>query len=166
MSAANRGDVIAYGILHNTHPSEIMLKHNNRNYSSAGFNFAAEFDFSLHTLSIGYRDMKDEEDRLQSYEGIEQFGDGTYSQLSPAFFLGGADNSKRETKAQAFYLEDKIELEKLVLSIGFRAEDYSRSESRWSNILRNKILYQPETCLLYTSTSPRDQRGSRMPSSA
>ena len=89
--------------------------------------------------------MKDEEDRLQSYEGFEQFGDGTYSQLSPAFLLSGADNSKRETKAQAFYLEDKIELERLVLSIGFRAEDYSRSEIRWSNILRNKILYQPES---------------------
>ena len=26
--------------------------------------------------------------------------------------------------------------------------------------------YNPETCLLYTSPSPRDQRGSRMPSSA
>ena len=27
-------------------------------------------------------------------------------------------------------------------------------------------LHQPDTCLLYTSPSPRDQRGSRMPSSA
>ena len=27
-------------------------------------------------------------------------------------------------------------------------------------------LPQPKTCLLYTSPSPRDQRGSRMPSSA
>ena len=26
--------------------------------------------------------------------------------------------------------------------------------------------YDPATCLLYTSPSPRDQRGSRMPSSA
>ena len=26
--------------------------------------------------------------------------------------------------------------------------------------------YDPHTCLLYTSPSPRDQRGSRMPSSA
>ena len=30
--------------------------------------------------------------------------------------------------------------------------------------LRQKKMY--ETCLLYTSPSPRDQRGSRMPSSA
>ena len=29
-----------------------------------------------------------------------------------------------------------------------------------------KSLYDGETCLLYTSPSPRDQRGSRMPSSA
>ena len=27
-------------------------------------------------------------------------------------------------------------------------------------------LYRPKSCLLYTSPSPRDQRGSRMPSSA
>ena len=30
----------------------------------------------------------------------------------------------------------------------------------------NDALTQLETCLLYTSPSPRDQRGSRMPSSA
>ena len=30
----------------------------------------------------------------------------------------------------------------------------------------SKALYLPEPCLLYTSPSPRDQRGSRMPSSA
>ena len=29
-----------------------------------------------------------------------------------------------------------------------------------------EIEYDPEICLLYTSPSPRDQRGSRMPSSA
>ena len=28
------------------------------------------------------------------------------------------------------------------------------------------LLVRPYTCLLYTSPSPRDQRGSRMPSSA
>ena len=29
-----------------------------------------------------------------------------------------------------------------------------------------KVLHDPYTCLLYTSPSPRDQRGARMPSSA
>ena len=31
---------------------------------------------------------------------------------------------------------------------------------------RMENVYNPSTCLLYTSPSPRDQRGSRMPSSA
>ena len=34
-----------------------------------------------------------------------------------------------------------------------------------TNLLAERLA-QPETCLLYTSPSPRDQRGSRMPSSA
>ena len=33
-------------------------------------------------------------------------------------------------------------------------------------ILGNHDIYYKNTCLLYTSPSPRDQRGSRMPSSA
>ena len=32
--------------------------------------------------------------------------------------------------------------------------------------LHDKVLADGNTCLLYTSPSPRDQRGSRMPSSA
>ena len=32
--------------------------------------------------------------------------------------------------------------------------------------LNGSLLWEPWTCLLYTSPSPRDQRGSRMPSSA
>ena len=47
----------------------------------------------------------------------------------------------------------------------------ARSESLWRKLLSEKLGSQasivlPKTCLLYTSPSPRDQRGSRMPSSA
>ena len=44
---------------------------------------------------------------------------------------------------------------------------WSGSRRRWElggAITKIKVLY--EFCLLYTSPSPRDQRGSRMPSSA
>ena len=33
-------------------------------------------------------------------------------------------------------------------------------------VLIKDIIEEPKLCLLYTSPSPRDQRGSRMPSSA
>ena len=35
-----------------------------------------------------------------------------------------------------------------------------------SNSLKSELKVFPNSCLLYTSPSPRDQRGSRMPSSA
>ena len=39
----------------------------------------------------------------------------------------------------------------------------SRCHSLYSTLFSNEVVH---TCLLYTSPSPRDQRGSRMPSSA
>ena len=48
--------------------------------------------------------------------------------------------------------------------VEFIAPDLSTLEGR--NGQRREIGHQCECCLLYTSPSPRDQRGSRMPSSA
>ena len=39
-------------------------------------------------------------------------------------------------------------------------------ESRFGFTPTSKVMHTPHPCLLYTSPSPRDQRGSRMPSSA
>ena len=44
----------------------------------------------------------------------------------------------------------------------FRPEDYENRAIIKKDAMRGQSLY----CLLYTSPSPRDQRGSRMPSSA
>ena len=41
----------------------------------------------------------------------------------------------------------------------------TRAELTWS-IEESVVLTDAQRCLLYTSPSPRDQRGSRMPSSA
>ena len=37
---------------------------------------------------------------------------------------------------------------------------------RWRQRIRARLKLNAKVCLLYTSPSPRDQRGSRMPSSA
>ena len=61
-------------------------------------------------------------------------------------------------------------LEEGVTLIG--AENYSTGSTVLPFLVKfNKLLKKDETdlgyiCLLYTSPSPRDQRGSRMPSSA
>ena len=55
-------------------------------------------------------------------------------------------------------------------AMSYDAKDFSHTE--WKNHLAYRALrnhpkfHDLETCLLYTSPSPRDQRGSRMPSSA
>ena len=43
---------------------------------------------------------------------------------------------------------------------------YDQHGFRSNSVVLECILGRPATCLLYTSPSPRDQRGSRMPSSA
>ena len=53
-----------------------------------------------------------------------------------------------------------VKANKLMLSIGFMEEATRESSTRPGVIKKYKV------CLLYTSPSPRDQRGSRMPSSA
>ena len=42
----------------------------------------------------------------------------------------------------------------------------SEKISTYEQILETFLIHTNKTCLLYTSPSPRDQRGSRMPSSA
>ena len=44
-------------------------------------------------------------------------------------------------------------------------EIYSRFEKAGLNVVASRMMHLSD-CLLYTSPSPRDQRGSRMPSSA
>ena len=58
------------------------------------------------------------------------------------------------------FLDERIFTPLGMTDTGFYApaEDYDRLSELYG--------YHPETCLLYTSPSPRDQRGSRMPSSA
>ena len=42
----------------------------------------------------------------------------------------------------------------------------SRNPFSFEEVITNLDNQETQTCLLYTSPSPRDQRGSRMPSSA
>ena len=66
------------------------------------------------------------------------------------------NNTLVEKKFECFEIEIKEKIAHIILN---RPEKMnSMPPSFWSDL--------PEICLLYTSPSPRDQRGSRMPSSA
>ena len=52
------------------------------------------------------------------------------------------------------------------IKLGQDVDRSDRPGERWSTMARVAMVDQRSPCLLYTSPSPRDQRGSRMPSSA
>ena len=76
---------------------------------------------------------------------------------SPPAYDGGDNNIKYQVKWGKRPITDKAEL-----SVEENIPDtFHKIEN-----LEHGVEYEFRVCLLYTSPSPRDQRGSRMPSSA
>ena len=63
------------------------------------------------------------------------------------------ENSNAELKERVEYLTSTNKEIK---------DELNKHHEEWDDV----FIADPNTCLLYTSPSPRDQRGSRMPSSA
>ena len=59
-------------------------------------------------------------------------------------------------------LTSKVFTETVILAEGMTLKD----EKNWIRRIKRRFVQRYGHCLLYTSPSPRDQRGSRMPSSA
>ena len=78
--------------------------------------------------------------------------------LEPSAILSFRDEYKRLNN-------NKPLLEKLENS-SFLIEEFLAEEIKKGAITSDNFTADAKTCLLYTSPSPRDQRGSRMPSSA
>ena len=78
--------------------------------------------------------------------------------------LGGEDFDQRLV---SFCQADFKKKSKIDISDNPRAKRRLRTQcEKAKRILSSAVNAQIECCLLYTSPSPRDQRGSRMPSSA
>ena len=134
ISAANGGSTVAQGILDGTVATEVQLKHNNRYYTNEGIQFKIMTEIGMHALTFGYRDMEDSESRYQSYECFDQSATGTNSTLSSCGTnYVGSNNRLRVSEASSYYIEDKITLGKLALTIGHRSEDYDQVENRWDD---------------------------------
>ena len=134
ISAANGGSTAAQGILDGTVATEVKLKHNNRYYTNEGIQFKIMTEIGMHALTFGYRDMEDSESRYQSYECFDQSTTGTNSTLSSCGTnYVGSNNRLRVSEASSYYIEDKITIGKLALTIGHRSEDYDQVENRWDD---------------------------------
>ena len=79
-----------------------------------------------------------------------------YSGILPSFWT--LFNDEKETGATVHYMDDEIDNGDI---LGQKSVKILKTDSMFDIIKRTK-----NTCLLYTSPSPRDMRRSRMPSSA
>ena len=134
ISAANAGNVNAQAILDGELAVQVKLKHNNRFYTNEGYQFKVMRDFNNHSLTFGYRDMEDSESRYQNYECFDQGSNGINSSLySCSTGYTGSNNRLRVSEASSYYIEDKITLGNLILTIGHRSEEYDQVENRWND---------------------------------
>ena len=135
--------------------------------------------YLLMRVAIGMYGF-DIESVLDSYKLM---ADKKYTMATPTLFNSGTERPQmsscfllqmKEDSISGIYdtMKDCALISKHAGGIGLSIHDirasgsYIRGTTGISNGLVNMLRVFNNTCLLYTSPSPRDQRGSRMPSSA
>ena len=123
----------------NDTPVKVKLKHNNREYESDGLDLRLNWSNDIHSVTVGYRDTEDSEDRFQHYE-YSQWSGGKMGALTVGPPPGYSSNNRlTEADAEAFYIQDVITLENLTLNIGYRSEDWSITQERYVDSARSAI---------------------------
>lgn len=124
------------GILNGTTDTpdgSIQLRSNAREYFSRGFQLGLDWnivqgDWS-HSVELGVRLHKDEEDRLQRNSTYSQ-QDGTLV-LSDFGLLGNAGNRIQSAEALAIHVYDRIEIGAWTFTPGLRYEDIEQDRIRY-----------------------------------
>ena len=141
IAAANTGEATASAILNGTNAEtvEIKLKNNNRAYTSEGTDLKLQYTTVNQSLTIGYRDTEDSEDRFQVYATTDWLN-GQLGSLNVGSDPGYSSNN-RLTKAQAtaFYINEEINFEALTVNLGYRSEDWEISQDRYVDASRSAI---------------------------
>ena len=126
-------------VLHgaDTLPGTIQLRNNAREYYSRGIQAGGNKEFemggSLHHLNFGIRVHKDQEDRLQRNDSYQQLNGELV--LNDVGMQGNAGNRIQQANARSFFVQDRIELGRWVLTPGLRYE----------NIEQERIDYAADT---------------------
>ena len=141
IAAANAGEATAIEILHGTNadPVEIKLKNNNRAYTNEGLDLNLQFNGDLHTLTFGYRDTEDSEDRFQVYATTPWSG-GKLGALTIGSDPGYSSNNRLTTaEASAIYLNEEFTMGALTVNVGFRSEEWTIVQQRYVDAARSAI---------------------------
>ena len=141
IAAANAGEATASAILNGTNAEaiEIKLKNNNRAYTSEGTDLKLQYTTNNQSLTIGYRDTEDTEDRFQVYATTDWLN-GQLGALTVGSDPGYSSNNRLTTaKATAFYINEEINYGALTVNLGYRSEDWEISQDRYVDAARSAI---------------------------
>ena len=141
IDAANHGSTSASAILNgsNSEAVEIKLKNNNRSYISKGTNIELQYNSALHSLTVGYRNTEDSEDRFQVYATTEWY-EGKLDQLVVGSDPGYSSNNRlTQAKASAFFINEELYLGALTFHLGYRFEEWTISQNRYIDAARSAI---------------------------
>ena len=141
IAAANAGEATASAILNGTNAEaiEIKLKNNNRAYTSEGTDLKLQYTTNNQSLTIGYRDTEDTEDRFQVYATTDWLN-GQLGALTVGSDPGYSSNNRlTAAKATAFYINEEINYGALTVNLGYRSEDWEISQDRYVDAARSAI---------------------------
>lgn len=138
---ANNDDAVAIGILRgtNTAAENITIKHNNRDYTSTGTVFRLIHNTEHSTLTVGYRNTKDNEDRFQ-WNDSALWAQGNLGDIIPGLKPGySSNNSDTVSEASAFFINEDLRLGNLTLSLGLRVETWETIQERYTDEIRTAV---------------------------
>ena len=141
IAAANAGEATASEILNGTNAEavEIKLKNNNRAYTNEGTDLKLQYSTDVQTLTVGYRDTEDSEDRFQVY-ATTPWANGQLGALTVGSDPGYSSNNRLTTaEAQAFYINEEVTMGALTVNLGFRSEDWSIVQERYTDAARSAV---------------------------
>ena len=141
IAAANAGEATASAILNGTNAEavEIKLKNNNRAYTNEGTDLKVQYKTENQTLTIGYRDTEDSEDRFQVY-AYTPWLNGQLGSLTVGSNPGYSSNNRLTTaEAQAFYINEELTMGALTVNLGYRSEDWTIVQERYVDSARSAI---------------------------
>ena len=141
IAAANAGEATASAILNgtNTEAVEIKLKNNNRAYTNEGTDLKVQYKTENQTLTMGYRDTEDSEDRFQVY-AYTPWLNGQLGALTVGSDPGYSSNNRLTTaEAQAFYINEELNMGALTVNFGYRSEDWTIVQERYVDSARSAI---------------------------
>ena len=141
IAASNAGEATASAILNGTNAEavEIKLKNNNRAYTSQGTDLKLQYTTDNQSLTMGYRDTEDTEDRFQVYATTDWLN-GQLGSLNVGSDPGYSSNNRLTTaQATAFYINEEINFGELTVNLGYRSEDWEISQDRYVDAARSAI---------------------------